>query len=224
LANRKYCSKRCARLSPGQHLNSFTCMYCDKIFRKYPSQRRGKLIFCSKKCFDLYQGSLTKEQIIGRVQDLAKKIGHVPTIEDLIENSFPLGQIRKLGTFNNLLREADFPLNLEQNIPSRIKSLTKWQRAYIACAIDGEGSITKRTEDNGFRVHIANTHLGFLENIRKMTRGGRIMINRREQPRQKHCYSLYFRRREILDLLPQLLPYLIIKKDIAKLILEKYGE
>ena len=96
---------------------------------------------------------------------------------------------------------------------------------YLACAIDTEGSIhVSRGSEGGRylvpRVTVANTNLRWLQLLRKQF-GGRIqrMYFESKEKNHKSGYFLYFRLPEVKQLLPKCLPYLIIKKQQAKLLL-----
>lgn len=49
----------------------FTCDHCGKIFRSYPSLRRGNKKFCSARCYGLYQ----RLQLNAKPEDLAYVLG-----------------------------------------------------------------------------------------------------------------------------------------------------
>lgn len=109
--------------------------------------------------------------------------------------------------------------------------VTPEQAAYVAGAIDGEGhlGLSKERPDPGvgrvsaryaFRASIANTNKAWLEQIRQWF-GGTIYQHRREGrgDNRRDAYDLRFRRSEVRALLAATMPYLLIKKRHAELLL-----
>ena len=95
---------------------------------------------------------------------------------------------------------------------------------YLAGILDGEGCILigkKNTKDSkrgiSFRAYMAisNTHIPLLESI-MVQFGGRITMCRAIDK----TYVLYFSTNEIRDLLPKLVPFLIIKRNQAEILLD----
>lgn len=115
-----------------------------------------------------------------------------------------------------------------KRLPSQLKrQLKPWERAYIACAIDTEGSIVldPRTT-NGITTHyascitIANTEKAFLKRIKEILGFGNIHTYKFNKSRQKHFKNIHTllisRKNTLIDLLEQIIPYLIIKREQAK--------
>lgn len=108
-------------------------------------------------------------------------------------------------------------------------SVSREQAAYLAGVIDGEGWIgLQRLAPSGvhrsprfqFAVTIANTKLGWLETLRSFW-GGRIHCHENEGHRNRRaCYSLRFSSAETKRVLGHTLPYLMIKREQASLLLE----
>ena len=103
-----------------------------------------------------------------------------------------------------------------------MKALTTNQLAYIAGLFDGEGTLVigkysiksqKNLAYRGFMA-LSNTYVPVLVYIKSLI-GGKII----EQGIGKKCYSLSLSANEIRAVLPELLPYLIIKKEQAEVIL-----
>ena len=104
-----------------------------------------------------------------------------------------------------------------------MKALTTEQLAYVAGLFDGEGCLVigkyhVRSQVNwayrGFFA-IANTHVPTLQYVKSLI-GGKIV----EQGIGKKCYSLTLSANEIRNVLPELLPYLSIKKEQAEVMLK----
>ncbi len=98
---------------------------------------------------------------------------------------------------------------------------------YLACAIDTEGSlsfgarITNSKTHMKFNLHcdIVNTNKEWLEYICKLLEINKIEVRDRGQG-LRIIYSLYIPKLKLEELLPKILPYLIIKREHAKTMLE----
>lgn len=117
---------------------------------------------------------------------------------------------------------------LSKNIHS-MKVMNEVECAYIAGFVDGEGCIglwrEKRLSNKcGFRFHPAleanNTNFEVLYRIREMMGNGRIVHIFNKQPNRKPGYKLQLFPNQIRHILPQIMPYLIIKREQARLVLE----
>lgn len=104
-----------------------------------------------------------------------------------------------------------------------MKGLTSEQLAYIAGLFDGEGTLVigkysaksqKNLAYRGFMA-LANTHVPTLVYVKSLI-GGKIV----EQGIGKKCYSLSLSANQIRAVLPEILPYLSIKKEQAKVMLK----
>lgn len=107
------------------------------------------------------------------------------------------------------------------------EGVTEIQLAYIAGILDGEGTcvIGKYARDNremAYRGYmaIANTYLPVLEWIQTRL-GGKIALQVKTNGPYagSRCYSLTFSANEIRRVLPRLLPYLVIKRKQAEVLL-----
>lgn len=104
------------------------------------------------------------------------------------------------------------------------------EAAYMAGYLDGEGTISitraKRVENRaGYRwmpiMAINNTHRDSLECLRQMCGNGRLcLVNPGKLGIQKPGYRLQFTANQIRYVLPQIMPYLIIKREQAAILLE----
>ncbi len=103
-------------------------------------------------------------------------------------------------------------------LPERtLNTLSRWQKAYIACAVDTEGCCTVVGSSPSASLQITNTNRPWLEYLQTIIGGGRIICHS-SAGRKKYAYYLYFRRHEIQQIVPQILPYIRIKKNQAKLL------
>jgi len=118
-----------------------------------------------------------------------------------------------------------------ERMSSDVKLLSDVERAYIACAIDCEGTISLRKHKKSWKPYmsITNTNKKFLENIRRMCNAGKIKAKKMRVLYKadgvalvRYCYDLIFNVREIERLLPQILPYLVIKRERAELLLKYF--
>ncbi len=107
--------------------------------------------------------------------------------------------------------------------------------AWLACALDSEGSLTFGTSRKRVgltaRFALYNTHVGYMERaatIIQAVTGARPLIHLRVNgfgfTPTKPCYTLVVSSRAILNLLlPVLVPFLLIKKDRAEDLLGLIG-
>jgi len=161
--------------------------------------------------------------LIEKLQEAGKIFGRVPTtqgIDSLKGFSSRATYKNHFGSWNAALRKAGFRVNLEQKIVSEVRQMSPTEAAYVAGIFDGEGCISFSLTRGKYpccNVQIANTDLEMLETIQVFINGGRIMGHRLNGKRENFTaqYILYFRVNELADLLPQLLPYLVTKKDKA---------
>lgn len=98
---------------------------------------------------------------------------------------------------------------------------------YVAGFVDGEGCITvmrcRTPNKNGVsyvaRIYIANTNIGILRRIQR-DYGGRISsMGSRSNPNHKPGYGLTFNSLEAAEFARTILPYLVLKKRQAKLLI-----
>lgn len=117
-------------------------------------------------------------------------------------------------------------MSIKNAVPSRVKKLKKWEANYVAACVDTDGTVCLVRHSEG-RVEIANNNLEFLRRLQLMCSGGRITEYMREEgDKRRNSYRLYFRFFEMKSLLPQIIPYLVIKQGKAKILLrrlEKYS-
>lgn len=105
--------------------------------------------------------------------------------------------------------------------------MTEVEKAYIAGIIDGEGCIhiTKKPASKittghwsyQVGIYIGNTDKRMLEFVHRLCGGG---LKAHKTPEGcKQCYELYFTGDRVQELLKDILPYLITKKEQAKNVL-----
>lgn len=106
--------------------------------------------------------------------------------------------------------------------------LTKTEAAYLAGFMDGEGSffcIRETRKGNrsglryGFSASVLNTNFEVMCWIRDKTNAGNIHTSHDGNPNHKVGYKLSFNKSWILNIVPQILDYLIIKKKQAELVI-----
>ena len=99
------------------------------------------------------------------------------------------------------------------------------EKSWLACAIDGEGSLGIRStglkRNQYSRFMVANTDYKFIKKVSKLTEG-KITTQRQSKGHlgKKTVYWVTINKhKDVLDILKQILPYLIIKKKKAKRII-----
>jgi hypothetical protein len=112
-------------------------------------------------------------------------------------------------------------------VPAVERKLSVDQAAYVAGAIDGEGSIRlakhRRVDSGGvrfhFRVTIANTNHAWLVTLQSWIGGQIVKQGQPEGARnRRQCYQLELRSAETREVLRQIQPYLLIKRKHADLL------
>jgi len=118
-----------------------------------------------------------------------------------------------------------------------MNNLTETQKAYIAGFIDGEGTISisktgyvSTSGENNYTtlLRVGNTNKEVLETIRNWTGLGYVKIFSTkwstERKNNKPLWKWQMAANQMRELLPVILPYLLIKKRVAKLALELLGD
>jgi hypothetical protein len=113
------------------------------------------------------------------------------------------------------------------------KVMTATEAAYVAGFVDGEGTISvikakRRGNRAGYRLQpyfvIPNTNTEVLDAIIAMCGNGRLLQQTNPLlPTHKTLYSIRFSPNQIRHLLPQLMPYLIVKSKQAAYLMEFLG-
>lgn len=110
--------------------------------------------------------------------------------------------------------------------PPPALELTDVEAAWIACAIDGEGTIAIQLNSSPVRraryrakVYVCNTNTAFLMHLGHLVDGSFSIKNNPRVPGQKRCYQIFIRARAIKQLLQRILPFLIIKRRQAELVI-----
>ena len=106
--------------------------------------------------------------------------------------------------------------------------MTKWKevdKSWLACAIDGEGSVGIRTigtkREQYVRIQIANTDYQFMKKVSKLTNTKITARNHYEGHLGKKIvyWVTINKHKDVLTTLKLILPYLIIKKKKSKKII-----
>lgn len=109
-------------------------------------------------------------------------------------------------------------------VESKYKELSDIERGYIAGFLDGEGCISFcQTEKAGrysiyWQISFYNTNINPLLYIQKCI-GGRIK-EREKKDGLKNCFTLFLRKQETLNFLPQIIGHLQVKKEQAEAVLK----
>jgi LAGLIDADG endonuclease len=134
----------------------------------------------------------------------------------------------RLGTMEyNRLCDNSEPRNRRSNRPHERTRET--DRAWLAGIIDGEGSIhisrvTEPKNKSGFAFHpvlsITNTNESILSNIKRITDCGSICRVRSLRASWKDKYLYTANSNCVRKILPEVLPYLVAKREQARLLLK----
>jgi hypothetical protein len=113
--------------------------------------------------------------------------------------------------------------------PSTTRDMTVGEAAWLAGFFDGEGSITSYMggRDRQYRAWslvIGNTHRGSIERCVEITGTGNLCEKVREQASFKRIWMWQVQsQRNILAVVQQMYPYLIVKKEKADELLEWFA-
>jgi hypothetical protein len=119
----------------------------------------------------------------------------------------------------------------EQRIPGGVRILTEVEKAWLAGVIDGEGSILvakiapkKGHYRRGFyyraNLEIANSSPLFVRRVLKLIGKGNASLTKEKHPEWKDKWQYQGSSLILKELLPQILPYLVVKKKVAEKMLE----
>ena len=103
--------------------------------------------------------------------------------------------------------------------------MNKKELAYLAGIVDGEGTISVTSDKASgclFATYlsIANTSCKLLETIKKWVGAGCIQPKKGAKVYYKTCYVYTLRGDTLRKLLPELVPFLVVKKEQAKLLIK----
>ena len=100
------------------------------------------------------------------------------------------------------------------------------EKVWLACALDGEGHLSLLKVRKGCRcaIVISNTDIRFVEKAQQITAKGKIIIDTSKRKQdikvRRLCYTWrVVKQSDCFEILTQILPYLIIKKEKADRIL-----
>ncbi|MEW6557205.1 MAG: LAGLIDADG family homing endonuclease [Elusimicrobiota bacterium] len=99
------------------------------------------------------------------------------------------------------------------------RKLNNFELGWLSAAIDGEGSIGVNEKYNVIWVSISNTNKDFINYAKKLLHGN-ILIRPKTEKRKTLYKTEIGSKEKISCVLRQVIPFLLIKKDIAKTVLE----
>lgn len=105
----------------------------------------------------------------------------------------------------------------------KIQNLKKYEWAYIAGILDGEGSISayKRGEHGSLipAIQVSNTNYFLLEFLSKKLGGKIYPMRNSNKPRWKPCWSWQIHGKNVLVVLKKCFDFFIVKKEQCQLVL-----
>lgn len=208
---KNFCSREC--LHEGQRRDvAFTCQNCGKAFTvKGWKANKGRGKYCSPECF--HQAS----------------IGHpgYNRIEPEEKVCIVCGKAFLVGGRGRKLKKQLMCSDECQRVSryrhgARAKMLLATDAAYLAGFIDGEGSIMLygRRDKVALKLSISNTSKPVLDWVEDITGVGKVMLHRKADHRIRTTWMYQSNSEAAESVIEQILPYLIIKKEQAKLALE----
>ena len=112
--------------------------------------------------------------------------------------------------------------NEKRKRPIAVNHITLTQRAYLAGLIDGEGTITICKNKKAYNAHIsiANTNFDMLKWVQNLLPQGTLAVAHQPTKVNKKCWIYAITGARIAPLLRALIPFLIGKRKVAKLVLK----
>ena len=131
---------------------------------------------------------------------------------------------RHRQTVSSILKEAGIQVRTNPLKDSALKIPDKEKLIYFAGIFDGEGCVRLFKEKKGGRLQpelkVTNTSKELADWLINNF-GGRLRVFRLKEERHKPCYDWHiYRTKDIIRLLELILPYLIVKREKASLVLE----
>ena len=142
-----------------------------------------------------------------------------------------LGGVRTHAQSRLGLKKDKDSIDLGREETSVIGHLSESEKSYLAGIIDGEGCIMLARKSTtakivySIRVTISNTSLSLEKWIKKhLPSAGRfVYVHRSHRPKWRDCWHWTMRRnRQCLIFLSEIAPYLVIKREQAKLLSNGY--
>lgn len=190
-----------------------TCNVCAKTWLSYPYVKSNKK-YCSRECMVIGRTGVPRGPYVEREARNCEHCG----------GSFLVGGCdRKKDT-----RFCSVPCSTRgrwDGVPGHETpiAMDREDAAWFAGLFDGEGCVAwpKRHRFNECRISIANTSLPLLERAKEVTGTGKIREVTKYRKNPKHnrawvwnCYAANAR-----EVLSQILPWLIVKKEAAEIVL-----
>ena len=118
--------------------------------------------------------------------------------------------------------------------PLRTRKMSDTEAAWLAGFLDGEGCLAVypvRDKYRAYHITVPGVHYGSLKRCRDLTDTGNVTVKHEaDAVRQKQWYWRVASKRDIVDIIRQVLPYLTVKREDALVILadwrayqEQYG-
>ncbi|MBU0847103.1 hypothetical protein KKH23_07925 [Patescibacteria group bacterium] len=157
------------------------------------------------------------EELLDILRGYGKEFGLRKLHKSILESKrLPIPQTyrNRFGSWKNALILAGLPNLSAWRIDSNINKLSDMDAKYIAGLLDCEGCISRsRRNSHSYSLNFVNTNKEIVDLFRDIVNGGRI----------NYCngtYRLEFRKNEVIELLPQIYPYLIVKRKEADNLIE----
>lgn len=226
---KKYCSQGCYTLDrvgksttkKGSASEERICENCaiPFVIGGRDGKRKGQR-YCSRKCLLEFRGHIATKNA-ERAGDYSNTFVPVEKCCKTCGETFMV-QVRSKSNATYCSRTCAQERLRRPRTHKLPSTLSSEEVAWLAALIDGEGSIlmSKSKTDTGLRLNISNTHGPLVSKIAEVTGTGRIGEVHRGGNRKLiynwQCYGDNAR-----NLIRQMLPWLIVKKDKALEVLNK---
>lgn len=195
-------------------LKTVLCQHCSKEFSAYVTHRDAK--YCSGECYRLARVGVKRGS---RTPIITKQC--IACGQDFLTGSSRSGLAKRTARYCSLLCR-----NKGRVVPSKqtARILTEAQKGYVAGFMDGEGTISLQWHTHGLRLRLSavNTNKEALDKLCEWTGAGAVFIGHEQTEKRQRTYTWSYSSRVAYEVLQQILPHLIIKKEQALLCMSAY--
>jgi hypothetical protein len=191
-------------------LKTLTCENCGKEFIRDTRNLHKDSKYCSRKCYHAAKIGTTRPDLWKRTEKVCPVCGRT------FITGGRAGNVRQVTCSDECQRASRYRHGMRAN------QLSPVDAAYIAGFVDGEGSIllTTRKGKAGLKMTVANTNRAIMDWLVSTVGVGSLSNHTKASERNKAGWLWQFNSEAAESLLIQILPYLHIKVEQAKLGLE----
>jgi hypothetical protein len=184
------------------------CGWCGKEYTVPDWQKTGRQ-FCSRECTNQARKGWTYPARAERIEKTCPECG-----ETFIAGG--AGNVRRFQTYCS----AACSQKVLRHHPEA-RQMLDTEASWLAAVLDGEGSIIrdKNRPPSTVRIAVYNTYCPLLDRVQEVTGTGKISQRDRGNPNHAVTYTWQCYGENARNLLEQMLPWLIVKRDKARIAL-----